>query len=388
MASTSNIVSILWRYQQREILTEEEVAFLGEWLNASTENQILFDDLSNDMEWDAMIQSLQLRDPDPNWVVINNRIKQIEKARPRLSYWARYAVAAAVIGLVMTGTYFYMQRQATPSDSTASRQPIAEILPGHNSVVLVGAGGRVITLDSIAPGNSVGHGTYRLDSVGKGSLSYDGAVTTTPELYTVQTPRGKQFNLVLGDGTRVWLNATTQLTYPEKFTGLQRIVELVGEAYFEVATNKAQPFIVRAAGSSTEVTGTQFNIQSYKDEGESATTLVEGGVIIRRSEETVRLVPGQQAIVRQQGIQKLEVDTEPIIAWRKAVFWFENATYETIMTELARWYPIDVHFTAPIQERYSGILPRDLPLSKLLSLLEKGGKMHFEINGNTVTVNP
>ena len=211
----------------------------------------------------------------------------------------------------------------------------------------------------------------------------------TTEMHTLLIPRGGEFHMELADGTQVWLNSESKLTYPARFTGGTREVAMEGEVCFQVAKNEAQPFIVRTGGMAVTVLGTVFNVDAYPDNGRIATTLVEGKVEIQAGDEKQTLLPDQQAVLEKgKGIEVKKVYAEDYISWIGGVFHFTEASLEEIMQKLSRWYNFefffanadvkDAHFTLNIR-RYENV-------SDILSKIEKTGRAHFNINRRTVVV--
>jgi ferric-dicitrate binding protein FerR (iron transport regulator) len=193
---------------------------------------------------------------------------------------------------------------------------------------------------------------------------------------------------VLADGTKVWLNAASSLRFPAAFAGKERIVELNGEGYFEVAKNASMPFHVRVHDMDVQVLGTHFNINAYTDETAMRTTLLEGSVQVSQGEQTQLLTPGQQAAASQNGQIQLAdgVDVEEVMAWKNGMFQFQGADLETILRQAARWYDIDVEYKQRISDRFSGQISKNVNLSQLLKILELTGKVHFEIEGRKIIV--
>jgi transmembrane sensor len=218
---------------------------------------------------------------------------------------------------------------------------------------------------------------------------------------TIAVPRGGRYQLLLPDGSHVWLNAASTLRYPSAFTGAQRRVELDGEAYFEVSSLPASPggggektarmpFIVQVNGTEVEVLGTHFNIMAYKDEASINTTLLEGAVRVSKDDHHQLLKPGQQAQLHPSGAITLvkKADTEKAVAWKNGAFKFDGSDIGTIMRQAARWYDIDVEYKGKVNEEFYGTIGQEMNLSQILSVLEKTGLVHFTIEGRKVTVLP
>ncbi len=213
-----------------------------------------------------------------------------------------------------------------------------------------------------------------------GELAYNAATMyNAPISYnTISTPKGRQFTLQLPDGSKVWLNAASSLRYPVAFAGAERKVEITGEAYFEVAKNKKMPFKVSINNKTTvEVLGTHFNVNAYNDEETIKTTLLEGVVKVSHEKQTQLLQPGEQASVSQpsqksQSITVQTTDVDAAVAWKNGTFSFTNASLETVMRQLARWYDIEVEFVGAVPGgAFSGEIDRALSLDQVLKGLTK-----------------
>jgi ferric-dicitrate binding protein FerR (iron transport regulator) len=205
---------------------------------------------------------------------------------------------------------------------------------------------------------------------------------------TMSTPAGGEYQLTLADGTKVWLNAASSITFPTSFTGKERKVSISGEAYFEVASNPSHPFIVSARGMDVTVLGTHFNINAYADEGSIRTTLLEGSVRVasERDGQAREISPGQQSSLDPAGgMHVREVNTDEVIAWKNGLFQFNKTDIQTMMRQISRWYNIEVKFAGPVNEQFSGIIPRNITLTELLTVL-KTVKVKFAIDGNKLTV--
>jgi ferric-dicitrate binding protein FerR (iron transport regulator) len=203
----------------------------------------------------------------------------------------------------------------------------------------------------------------------------------------MSTPKGRQYSLLLGDGSKVWLNAASSIKFPTAFTGSTRVVEITGEAYFEVAHDAAKPFIVSVNDMQVEVLGTHFNINSYSDEPEIKTTLLEGKVRVTRGGSIGILKPGQQASVNSANELKIEdADVDAVMAWKTGVFDFRSLELPEIMRQIARWYDLDVKYEGePGHEKFSGIVSRKSNVSQVLKIMESAG-VKFRINNKEITV--
>ena len=215
-----------------------------------------------------------------------------------------------------------------------------------------------------------------------------GAANETVQTNTIIIPRGGEFRLELADGTQVWLNSESKLTYPVQFTGKTREVEMEGEVCFDVAKNAEQPFIVRTGDASIKVLGTLFNVEAYADNGRITTTLVEGKVEIQSGNERRELLPDRQAVITEKGIQVKEVHARDYISWLSGEFNFTETSLEEIMQKLSRWYNFEFFFAnQEVKEAHFSLnIKRYENVADILKKIEKTGRAHFNINGRTIIV--
>ncbi|MEO6682317.1 MAG: FecR domain-containing protein, partial [Ginsengibacter sp.] len=226
-----------------------------------------------------------------------------------------------------------------------------------------------------------------------GQLAYKGdarnAASKEVQYNTVTTPRGGQYQLVLADGTKVWLNAASSIRFPAAFTGKERNVEITGEVYFEVADNAVKPFIVKSNAVEIKVLGTSFNVNAYEDENAMKTTLLEGSVEVLMDKERSFLKPGEQAVVshKSENIRvNKNANLEEVIAWKNGLFYFDEDNVETIMKKISKWYDVEVVFDGGISLRkFNGQLKREANISHVIDILEEGG-VSIKIIGKKVIV--
>jgi len=295
----------------------------------------------------------------------------------RISFLRRWGWAAAVILLI--GSIGVYVRVGTRHDQPAVAGQ--DIVPGGNKAVLVLSDGTNITLDSAARGVIAQQGGSSIVKTAGGGIVYrSGDATGETMMNTMRTPRGGNYRLTLPDGTQVWLNAASSITYPAAFTGKQRNVKISGEVYFEVVKNIEHPFVVEVEGGvPVEVLGTGFDVNGYVDEGLVKTTLLEGSVRVG----DVVLKPGQQARVGQQ--QKVSVgnnvDIDKVMAWKNGFFNFEDVSLKEAMRQLERWYDIEVIYEKNVPEiRFEGEISKNINLSDLLKALARAD-VNFRIEG-------
>ncbi len=316
-----------------------------------------------------------------------------ENKQPHLRWLsARRWWAAAAIFLVLAAGAAYFLRQPAPVTTpplVVNKPPTIQhdVLPGSDKATLTLSDGSTVALGA-AGQQVIREGNTAIRKV-NGELQYkDGSAGKGNSYNTLATPHGGQFQLLLPDGTAVWLNAASSIRYPVAFNGHERSVELTGEAYFEVARNAAQPFRIKAGNQVIEVLGTHFNVNAYADEPEMKTSLLEGAVKVGNT----MLKPGEQAHVARNG--DITVTREPrianAVAWKEGFFVFNNDNLQTVMREIARWYDVTVVYQPNINnsQQFSGRIDRSLTLSQVLSGLAQT-KAHFSIeNGRNVVILP
>jgi ferric-dicitrate binding protein FerR (iron transport regulator) len=296
-------------------------------------------------------------------------------------------MAAAAFFVLFLGTWWIFQA-SKPSLSTPELTQRKYAIPGRDAAILTLSDGSQILLDSTKRTITNNNGVQIINTAGL--LSYAGEGVSGKTVYnTISTARGNKYQLLLGDGTKVWLNSASSLKYPVAFTGRDRKVEFTGEGFFEVAKDKTKPFSVVTSRQEIRVLGTHFNVSSYKDEETVQTTLLEGSVSVKDKSTAVVLKPGSQALSDGSGLQvKTDVDTEKVISWKEGWFDFDGMDLKMILRQVSRWYDVDVVYKGSISdERFGGRIKRDVPLSRVLQLLQNTGAK-FQLQGNVITVMP
>jgi transmembrane sensor len=326
---------------------------------------------------------------------ILNRIADNEAPPVRsISFFRRYRnIAAAIILIIIgVGSYLWFNKRSNSGNDIAKTISQHDIPPGGNKAVLTLDDGSTILLDSAARGTLALQGSTKVLKTNEGQLAYN-IVNEEPTeiLYnTLTTPRGGQYQLVLPDGSKVWLNAASSIRYPTSFIDKERKVEITGEAYFEVEKNTRMPFIIEANDMDIKVLGTHFNVNAYSDEAMAKTTLLEGSVLVARDTVTALLKPGQQAQITTTGTLKVinNADIDEAVAWKNGVFYFNRADIQTIMRQISRWYDVDIQYQGEINpKKFGGEIQRDLNLSEVLEGLKQTG-IHFRIEGKKLIVLP
>lgn len=328
--------------------------------------------------------------------VIESRLVQRIQAREkpvRRIFVARWAAAAVLILLAGAGIRFLFRNGKGEPTGIAQQQRFKnDVGPGRMAAVLTLAGGKKIVLDSSATG-TIGKQSNAVILNNNGQLVYNILHEKPGEVFynTLTTQRGNQYQVILPDGSKVWLNAASSITYPTAFLGKQRVVTISGEVYFEVAKNEKQPFIVQEGDRAVQVLGTSFNVNDYTDEIAMKTTLLQGSIRILSKSGSSLLKPGQQAVLTKQD-DKIRVvdhpDVEEAVAWKNGSFIFADATIASIMRQVARWYDVEVVYDTAISKHFVADVPRNVPVSQLLKLLELTDQVHFRIEGKKITVIP
>ncbi|PUZ26929.1 FecR family protein [Chitinophaga costaii] len=306
-----------------------------------------------------------------------------------LKIWPRLAVAASLLICLGIAAYIFSTKSTI---SVVKTTQLPDIAPGGNKAILTLSNGRQINLYGAKNGELALEGQTSIHKTADGNVTYRPATGQASaidivEYNTMSAPIGGQYQLILADGTKAWLNAASSIKYPTAFPGKERKVEVTGEVYFEVAHNAAKPFIVVANEQVVEVLGTHFNINAYPDEANVKTTLLEGSVKIVAGKNSVVIKPGQQSTTRSGRITVGPADLDEAVAWKNGYFQFKDEKIASIMRKLSRWYNIDVQYEGKVSEEgFNGAISRFKNISQVLKMLEKTKVVHFKIEGRRVTI--
>jgi len=350
--------------------TDAEIAQFNSWCDAFKDEQIKIDHLEEIKERVLLkIHSRIIKKP----YVIPLFIKR---------------VAAAAVATIVFSIWFYSSHRTPPNVNTPYANDVAA---GKLGATLTLANGKKINLTVAASGNLANEPGVVISKNSKGEIIYTAAVSSNTKADAVnklETSNGQQTQVQLPDGSIVYLNASSSLSYPVSFANkAERKVSLDGEGYFEIAKDKAHPFIVESKGQEVRVLGTHFDISAYRDEPVSKTTLLEGSIIVSTAEKQSTLTPGSQLTNDGRKIDIRQVDTEISVAWKNNLFLFEDEELGQIMGQVERWYDVEVTFSDNIaHERFGGGVSRFSNVSKLLKSLEATGKVHFRIAGRKIYV--
>ena len=308
--------------------------------------------------------------------------------RPKASvHWLRWT-AAAVLLVITASAYLLYSRKEKPIPVAAA--PARPTPPGGTKALLLLANGQQVVLDDIKKGAVTTQGGTTIMKLDSGLLAWHSTAGTSELLYnTVITPRGGQYQLILPDGTKVWLNAATSLRFPISFGSDQRRVELTGEAYFEVRHIAGRPFRVQTGQRVVEDIGTSFNINAYPDEPAAKVTLIEGAAAVI-GKKRLPLHQGQQAHWQAEEEAALtdDVDTEEVLAWKNGQISFMNPDFSCIMRQISRWYDVDVHYAGKVPKaRFFGLVNRNVYLPTILEFFEHNN-IHIRQEGRTLIIAP
>jgi transmembrane sensor len=400
--------------------TRQQVQYLlARYIDAKAtpqEEALLFELVNKEessADWEEMLEELiLLEEADSNYSrerwqpVLETIVKHKEPAKQKISQIMGWRIAASIV-LVLGVAAWFLFNKADHDQQTIVQQPV-KFAPGKDGAILTLSDGSKVVLDSMGNGVIATQSGTTIE-LQQGRLTYQQTGKEAGKvLYnTMTTPRGRQFQLSLPDGSKVWLNAESSVTYPVAFTGKERKVTMTGEAYFEVSPlptspggggekSGKMPFIVvlpptgGGGGSLVEVLGTHFNINAYNNEPAIATTLLEGSVKFTHEKQQSMLKPGQQGKLSTAGNITVvnDADIDKIMAWKNGAFNFEGASLEEVMRQLERWYNIKVVYEKDIPKKeFVGEIGRNITLDELLKGL-KGTGVHFRIEGRTLVVLP
>jgi transmembrane sensor len=381
-----NIKDLFKKYLNKNISRNEYDALLEYF--GKQDSQAELDELVTH----AMAEDMPVNDSkELDEIVDSVENKLRKKLQPRHRFKLRqYIPYAAIIIAVLLGGGYLLLHYHIPKQKV---ELIADIKPGHSGATLTLANGKKIRLSTtrrnvandagVSISNAQGELVYEINESDKGSPG---------QLNTLSTANGETYNIVLVDGTKVWLNAGSTLTYnPNLIESGERVVKVTGEAYFEVAKDKKHPFIVNSSGQRIEVLGTHFNVNTYNSEANIITTLAEGSVKVTTKLNTSFLKPGQQSITANGAITVQTADLETALAWKDGKMYFKDAAVEDVMNQIARWYNVKIKYVGkPAKALFNGGFNRAAKLSEVLQILNASNvqcKITVENNVTTLIVN-
>ncbi|GEP98291.1 FecR family protein [Chitinophaga cymbidii] len=380
--NSSSRLQHLFKLYLEGTITKDEYAELWELLQAA-ENR---DGLSAPLQelWETTRDAPPLL-KDEKWT------EKLRHARTKQRDFFYRKLAAAVLVLIFGAAGYLLLKDPERPVTLVEEAGNADVRPGGNKAVLTLADGSTLVLDSASNGQVGQQGNVRIVKLDSGRLAYRGVNVAAREMVynTLTTPRGGQFQLQLPDGSLAWLNAGSSIRFPNFFGDKERVVDVTGEVYFEIARDAQKPFIVHARGTRIDVLGTHFNIQAY-DAEQVATTLLQGSVKVSRGAASMLLKPAQQALATENGGLQLvrDPDMDAVIAWKNGLFWLKDVDMPTLARQLSLWYDIDIVIQGHISQRFNGTIPRNVTVSRVFSVLQETGGLHYEIRDNRIIVSP
>ncbi|HJY12522.1 MAG TPA: FecR domain-containing protein [Flavobacterium sp.] len=369
-------------------IEQEEKIILEKWLNISDSNKKIFENFQSKQWVKNELAEIYKFDKEAGWSTILNAVEPKNEIKVIRLPWRKIAVAAGLLLCVGIGSFLVLNKHAA-SQVVESSEITDDVIPGKTGAILTLSNGKKIVLDDSKNGQLTNQNNT-LVSKTNGGVVYNAGKDAEIVYNTMTTPKSRQYSLQLADGTKVWLNAFSSITFPTVFSSNTREVKLTGEAYFEVAKDKNKPFKVFVNDIQIKVLGTHFNVNAYGDEDNIKTSLLEGSILINQKNNTVLLRPGQQAQTEKSGaiVVKNDVNPDEILGWKNGFFYFENASLKVVLDQISRWYDVDVVFEKRVDNRkFEGEIERSLNLSQVLKILEKN-KVHFKLEGKVLTVMP
>jgi ferric-dicitrate binding protein FerR (iron transport regulator) len=391
-------IGVLMLKHLHDELTPEEAMALKAWVDESDDNRQLYEAFSNEATLQAQVKEYYTS----RQTAAQRRTEAPVVDMPARSNkrWYRLIAAACILIIVAAAGYWWLKPVNKATDKNDKHITAVPIPAGKEGAILTLDDGTQIVLDSAANGKLADQGQSTITHK-DGQISYRATKQPTGKVVynTMSTPRGRQYKLLLSEGTAIWLNAASSVTYPAQFTGDTRSIKITGEVYLEVAPDKSKPFIVTYSSpseggnreGSIEVLGTRFALNAYNDEPVVTTTLLEGSIQLKTQvqgkNERIIMQPGEQIKVSHENLELIKgANTEEAIAFMNGFFSFKNSDIKSVMRQLEKWYDIEVSFTQPVGKKtFEGEIQRSLSLPVVLKILERNG-FQFTVEGNRVQV--
>jgi ferric-dicitrate binding protein FerR (iron transport regulator) len=324
------------------------------------------------------------------WEEINKRIRPQAPVAGMVNRRV-YRLAGMAASIVLAVVAVYLLFRPRPEQQVVQGVTVKDRSPGGNKAILILADGRTVELNNVQNGSLAQQGNTQVVKLENGRLAYQPSAANSAGqaalFNTIQTPRGGQYQVVLPDGSKVWLNAASSVKFPVVFTGAERNIEVMGEVYMEIAKNAAQPFTASVDGIKVKVLGTSFNINAYKDEGLVQTTLLEGSISVSAANNKILLKPGEQATGSVTGLTAhAHADLEQVMAWKNGFFQFNSSDIQTVMRQVERWYDIEVKFNGPVPNtQFNGKMDRGVTLLGFVRFLAGYG-IKAKLEGRVLTI--
>ncbi|WP_207427590.1 FecR family protein [Pedobacter sp. SYSU D00535] len=319
----------------------------------------------------------------------------VEAGLQRRKLWTSYGrIAAVLLVFLAVGIVFWMRKGAASAEIAKAPAKGEKIKPAGNVAYLTLSDGSKVSLGEGEAKLGIEHG-IQLKKGADGLLLYDLSHAnpeirdSEPVYNTLTTPKGAHYRLILADGTKVWLNASSSITFPVTFSGDTRDVELSGEAYFEVVENKHKPFTVKTKRTEVKVLGTHFNVSAYADDPITRTTLLEGSVQLKHGTQAALLLPGQKGEVAEgnPALRVAKADLQEAVGWKNGLFIFRDENIVEVMKKVARWYDVQVEFEGNVKTKaFGGTVSRFKDITEILDLMQLAGGIHYKIEGRRVVI--
>lgn len=367
-------------------LSPMEETELSDWLAEDVKHEKIYAEIKKIRDQVKLLH----RDFTPD---TENVLKRVKRGRGRsigFRYWWKYAA----LFILPLGVALILWQGMKNESVEVHRQFSAVSRPGGERAILKLYDGKTIMLDSTMKSSLIAHeANVRIEMDSNHLLrysSYDSiGITDANKNNELIIPKGGEYQVVLADGTKVWLNSASRLIYPQSFMGKERRVVLSGEAFFDVAHDAERPFIVETSRMNVKVLGTRLNVNDYDDNEEVSTTLVNGSVeIFSGGQQAFRLVPGEQAYGKENELEKREVNVRLYTSWIDGKFLFNNTELEEIAKQISRWYDVEIFFSSENVKkvRFTGAIVKFKPLDDLVRMIESTSQVRFSVKGKTIVI--
>ncbi|TCC99467.1 FecR family protein [Pedobacter hiemivivus] len=361
---------------------------LNAWLELSEDNRRLFNDFNLEQEVRNKINKYESANKAAIWSKTMSRLNGHKPLKSTTPLWYKLTAAVAAVVIILSSIYFFSSNDGILEQVDY----VNDVLPGKSSATLTLGNGDKISLEQAINGKIAQDSGIIITKTADGGIIYQtdkNSLKSSQEINTLSTGRGQTYMLTLPDHSKVWMNASSSLTYSMGL--LQkgvRLIKLEGEAYFEVSKDKMHPFIVESNGQQVKVLGTHFNISSYAEDEATQTTLLEGSVEVRNKLNIRILKPNQQARYAAGDIQIKNVNAESFVDWKNGVFSFENESLQSIMRKVARWYDVEVVYQGTEEETqtFSGTVSKSSNVSKVLKTFNDSSDLKFKIEGRKIFI--
>ena len=385
MKIDDRIYDLIARKLDDGLLPMEETE-LSDWLAEDVKHEKIYAEIKKIRDQVKLLH----RDFTPD---TENVLKRVKRGRGRsigFRYWWKYAA----LFILPLGVALILWQGMKNESVEVHRQFSAVSRPGGERAILKLYNGKTVVLDSTMKSSLIAHeANVRIEMDSNHLLRYSShdsiGMANVNKNNELIIPKGGEYQVMLADGTKVWLNSASRLIYPQSFMGKERRVVLSGEAFFDVAHDAERPFIVETSRMNVKVLGTRFNVNDYDDNEEVSTTLVNGSVeIFSGGQQAFRLVPGEQAYGKENELEKREVNVRLYTSWIDGKFLFNNTELEEIAKQISRWYDVEIFFSSENVKkvRFTGAIVKFKPLDDLVRMIESTSQVRFSVKGKTIVI--